>query len=481
MDLTPFIHGNQSSTAVFGPIESTETSHPFSAMRFSRLGKSSEEYGYLEEEYFISGYANIYDLNQRDELSVVRTSIPYRTRLLIRRPVNQDLRKPRVFLDILNATNGYDIEDLWRRSWQYIMENNYSYVGITSKPINVLALKHFDYQRYQSLNWGNGQNVPFPDVPDALQRLESCEEGLIWDMLTQTGNWIKGEGRRLFAESPLELYLTGQSQSGIYLNTYVNQFHPFLYEMGCCPFDGYLSLVSGGFQRSLCQTHGKESLIQIRDYPEREINIPFITLNSEGDFSLFAGMGADSKGVRRSYNSDTPEDKRRYYEVAAAPHTNAASPLIPLNSELDRCHCARRLLDGEYSYRLNDFPLDYLINGMLERLHAWSADGVMPPRVPPLKMDEDGQICRDCNGNAMGGIRTAFTEIPKAFYKGSIGAGKTDGTMNFFTQEQFNRLYSSRQDYLARFNEYAKKQADCGDITQSDLQRMIQWAENVWE
>ena len=51
----------------------------------------------------------------------------------------------------------YDIEDLWHRIYLWCMEKGHAYVGITSKPVNVLSLKNFDYDRYGDLNWSNKQ------------------------------------------------------------------------------------------------------------------------------------------------------------------------------------------------------------------------------------------------------------------------------------------------------------------------------------
>ena len=463
-----------------GPIEVSDKSHPFSSMDFSYSKVSLSDFGYIEEEYFMSGYSNVYDLNEKNQLFIKKYDIPYETRIIIRRPANKKDRKNRVFIDIMNASNCYDIEDQWRRSYLYFMENGYSYVGITSKPVNVLSLKNFDYERYKSLNWSNGEIAKSPSIPDKFHRIEGCEEGLIWDMITQLGGWIRGKGKALFTEDEkIYLYLTGQSQSGMYLNTYVNQFHKYLKFSGKPLFDGYLSTVSGGYQRALSQTTGEDVFMCIREYEENEIDVPFITLNSEGDNLLFKSMS--KKGLKASKNFTLENNKRRYYEVAGAPHTNAASPLVPQNSEIEKTKCPPRILDGEYEYRLNDFPLDYIINGLLEKLHLWSSEGIEPKIVDEIEKDEHGEILRDEFKNAMGGIRTAFTEVPKATYVGSIGIGQTNGTMTFFDKDKINEIYGSFDDYLKKFTEVATLQLKEKDITESDYNRMINWAKNINE
>ena len=476
-------HVMERPVRITGPVDQPAGSHPFSAMKFSRSHIRPEDWGYLEEEYFFEGQSGTYDLDKEEKLVLAGPPVPFCTRILVRRPAKRKQQRPRVFLDILNASNGYDIEDQWRRSWRYIMENGFSYVGITAKPVNVLALKYFNWERYKALDWSGGERAALPAVPDSLQRIEGCEEGMIWDMLTELGAWIKGDGRELFASGgeKLYLYLTGQSQSGMYLNTYVYQFHPLLSGREEPVFDGYLSLVSGGLQRSLRQTKGEDTFMCIRPYPEHAVDVPFISLNSEGDYGLFSAMGMP--GLKRGTNGTGEGDKRRYYEAAGAPHTDAASPLVPENGEIEKCKCPRRILDGEYTYRLNDFPLDYLVNGMLEKLHRWAAYQEAPKEISPLVLDGEGVPKRDVFGNALGGIRTAFLEVPKASYAGSRGPGETNGTMRFFTQEEMRALYGEtwRETYKNRFEEVARGQLKAGDIVETDLLRMLQWAENVLE
>lgn len=77
--------------SIEGPIKVTEKSHPFCAMEYSRTPLKLEEYGYLEEEYFLTGHANIYDTDETDEVVVFKQNLPYKTRILVRRP--QDCRK----------------------------------------------------------------------------------------------------------------------------------------------------------------------------------------------------------------------------------------------------------------------------------------------------------------------------------------------------------------------------------------------------
>ena len=70
---------------VEGPIAVTEHSHPFCAMEYSRKPLDVKQYGYVEEEFFLSGKANVYDADEQDHVYIVKEGLPYKNRILVRR------------------------------------------------------------------------------------------------------------------------------------------------------------------------------------------------------------------------------------------------------------------------------------------------------------------------------------------------------------------------------------------------------------
>lgn len=457
---------------VEGPIFSDDKNYPFSTMKKSREKLDLEKYDFVEEEYFIHGIANLYD-GDDDSLKIVENNLEYCNRILVRRPRHKF--SGRVYIDIMNATNGYDIEDLWRRAFDFILENNHAYIGITSKPINVQALKYFNPSRYKNLNWSNGKVTCMPVVPNEFLSISGTEEGLVWDIISQVGGICRENPELVLGNlKPENIYLSGQSQSGVYLNTYVNHFDRYLNTKdGSNLFDGYFSLVSGGYHRSLRQN--EDIFMGIVKSFEAEIKAPFITLNSEGDYGLFEGIS----GVIRSKNSDSTLDKRRYYEVAGAPHTNAASPVLPINEEIVKTKCPPRILDKDYSYRLNDFPLEYYITALMDKLHAWATAGVVPQKIDAFKLDADKKIMRDEYGNALGGIRSPFVEAPKARYFGNATAGDVNGTIEFFSSDKMSEIYGNFDNYLEKFKQEALKNLEAGLISKSNYEKMLAWSKNI--
>jgi hypothetical protein len=66
-------------------------------------------------------------------------------------------------------------------------------VGITAKPVSVVALKDFNPRRYADLSFSN----PLPlDDPGNCSKVgrdseRTTENGLVWDIFTQVGAWMR--------------------------------------------------------------------------------------------------------------------------------------------------------------------------------------------------------------------------------------------------------------------------------------------------
>lgn len=462
---------------VLGPIEVTENSHPFSSMKFARKVINVEDYGFVEEEYFVSAIANVYDFDKdKEKVFKFQENIPYTTRILVRRPLSKEKFTGRCYIDIMNASNNYDIEDLWRRSYLHIMENNHMYIGVTSKPTNILSLKNFDLDRYRSLSMPAKNPAPQPAALDTRTgSIDGCEDGLIWDILYQVGREAKNNPQSFCGGLDVKyLYLSGQSQSGMYLNTYVNFMHNYYKDQGCEKvYDGYLSLASGGLTRALRQDPDEKLNFAIRPSREEEIDVPVITFNTECDYHLFGTMG---DGLVKTKNENSPTNKRRYYDMTAAAHTDTASPLVPTNEEIQKTKCPPRILDNEYEFRLNDLKFDYYINAMLDRLHDWATGGNPPQIIDPIDFDK-----KDAYGHHQGGLRSIYLLVPKASYQACDFPGSTNGKMEFFSKEKMEEIYGSFENYLEKFKEVAKEHVKEGLLTEKDAQRAIDWAKNINE
>src|SRR5690348_10001864 len=68
---------------LIGPIADTATSHMFDVSTVDLAG-----HGYVEQEYFQKGTANVYDYDSAGKVVTVTGGAPYENRIIVRRPAN---------------------------------------------------------------------------------------------------------------------------------------------------------------------------------------------------------------------------------------------------------------------------------------------------------------------------------------------------------------------------------------------------------
>ena len=66
------------------------------------------QYGYVEQEYFMQGTANQYTTPAGATGAIITTGNPYKTRLLVRRPISAAAFNGTVILEWYNVTGGLD-------------------------------------------------------------------------------------------------------------------------------------------------------------------------------------------------------------------------------------------------------------------------------------------------------------------------------------------------------------------------------------
>lgn len=276
-------------------IPATAQSRPFNTPSSVTVPLDLHSYGYVEEEFFVSGIARIYS----DELDIEQ-ELPYTNRVIVRRRLNPAQASGVVLAEILNASNGYPAEGLWRRGWDHLILNGHTWVGFTSKPIDIDALKIFDPDRYDSLSWeldpaNPHEPIQGPDLFTLGAIIEGAEEGLVWDIVSDMGRLLASPdaGGLLGDQRPGLLILGGQSQSGAVLNTWLRYFAPRVRRAdGGALFNGYLVSVASVVERPLRQQSSPDGLFATT--PPRgaaPVDEPLVSVFSEGDLALWARHG----------------------------------------------------------------------------------------------------------------------------------------------------------------------------------------------
>ena len=468
----------------------TETSYPFQA---AAERCSFEQIGYVEDEYFMSGTANVYtEVNPDHEVDVQIPNVPYTTRLLVRRPKDISRFSGNVVVEILNSTAMLDIDRIWVNVWKYLTRNGDIYIGITSKGHVVDALKRFDPERYKNINWNNPDNSRKKPEYEILPFLEEYESGLYWDMQNDLARLLRTDDPmnpiREYGKS--YLYLAGWSQSTTYIARTLRSFadRPE-FRQGEPLFDGYYS---AGGDASLAPINAYEEqpvgsrIFEAGVRPSRNVLMsrePLIEINTD----------SENRGASWSEDRDEPDYKFRSYEVAGTSHDAWYNMTDYYDKRLyeDAKRAGTPLeFEGCEGEPLNT-PYEYIFQAALRNLYLWVREELPAPHAPrietvratgdtfdaAIRTEMYGHIKyenkKDLFGNTRGGIKCGNIEYPLGLY--TSYAKKADGTYQGlfgtfypFPKELLQQLYGSLEHYEKLIDENAEELIAAGFLLRAD-------------
>ena len=240
----------------------------------------------------------------------------------------------------------------------------------------------------------------------------------------------------------------GGSQSAMRLCAYANGVHP-LHRV----VDGFLlSVWEGRAPRLDDGSTPMPFLTTVRD----DLDVPVLVLNSE--FEVTATHGLEL--------ADT--DRRRVWEVAGTGHGVRRRPLP----------------QGPGEWETNPVTWRPVYEAALRAVHRWTAAGEAPAVQPRIALQEQGYptIVRGEDGNALGGIRLPDVAVPIAEHrgrKGGTGSASLYGGRRRYLDDVVRGLYSSREDYLARWTAAVRAMVDAGTLLPEDVPAMLQRGEDL--
>ena len=462
---------------VKGPLPVTATSYPFGAADHELTPEDLKRVGYVEEEFLITGAANVYDWPKLGPVTVRVANAPYTTRVLIRRPLSRSKFSGNVAVELLNPSNRFDLNIGWALSHKEFVRKGDAWVGITSKPIAVAALKNFNPDRYKDLNWANP--APLDDPRNCSQVAadseRTTENGLVWDINTQAGAWLRSRERSnplLYGANDREphpvahLYGWGFSQVGGFLVTYANAIHPLdVKENGKPMFDGYLI----GTPVLGTPVHQCSTPIAADD-PRRQVHntgVPVIRVMTQSDYLLAIAA--------RQPDTDTPTERFRNYEIAGAGHATpdelnysaAPADIVKAGRTVPPMSCR----EGPRSR----FPSSLAFNAAWRNLLEWVRSGTPPPHAEPVRV-ENGKPVLDEFGNLTGGVRSPFVDVPTAVWSGS-STGESfcfiAGNEKPFDSARLTQLYGDHKSYVSKVSADVTKLVTERWITREDGEDLI--------
>ena len=373
-------------------------------------------------------------------------SMPYTTRIVVRRPINPARSAGVAVIDWQNVTAGHDIDTEWGTSADYFVSHGWTWIGASVQAVGVngapsgatagLGLKEWNPRRYGSL-----------DVTDGGTVLDDSQS---FDIYTQIGQLAKGRSR----QDPLsdlhisDVYAGGASQSGHFLGIYYNTVQQL-----ANVYNGFLFALSDS---SLPPRSGVDAKA-IRVFTENDIfRGEGIASQRVPDTSTLRTWEIAGASHVPSYATDTDENDFR--ATLGGIQTREFGPAAPIT-------CATPGPSQVQSWAV--------FHAAYDALNLWVRKGIAPRRAQPLAIIDPGppaNLVRDANGIAEGGIRLPDVEVPTALNNGINSPANLDnplnafcvlyGTHTAFTQSQLNALYYSDRDYRQQVTDVVQRLED---------------------
>jgi Alpha/beta hydrolase domain len=413
--------------------------------------------GYAEEEYFLEGDALIFRMvgdglpfDGRWDV-VPGPSRPYRTRILVRRPVDPGRFNGTVVVVWHNVTAGWDF--MYGETPE-LLEGGYAVVGVSAQRAGVHGteaeegLVSWDPTRYGELS------IPTVDIG--------------YDILTQAARVVGPDRPRGRSGDPMagldvrRLIATGPSQPANRLATYVNAVQPRE-----SLFDGFILERYVSAAMAVSTPTGDENAILpegshlIRDDPGTRV----LVVNPESD------------AYRTWYSRQPDTDWYRLWEVAGTSHVGTWSTTAwRAKYEREFGQPWDRPSHGPLQNNLSLLPV---MDAAFRRMHEWITTGQPPPGQPRISIGGDPLAFeRDETGVVVGGIRLPEVEVPVAIHIGSISPEEPPlrglrGQSIPLEPAVLARLYPDHDDYVRRFAAAARAAEDAGVLLRRDVDRLI--------
>lgn len=355
-------------------------------------GTGVADFGYVTEEYFVSGTAG---------------GEPYRTRIVIRRP-----SKPQKFSGFVQAepTHRSGNALIFQSGRVGIMKRGHLGVDIAARDRNIDAFQEFNPARYASL-----------DVPSSSGTNEIIAQ--VGELLEL--NMVGGPLRDYRMQ---HVILSGTSDSSQVVREYLGAHATLRMPDGGPIYDGFL----------LTSTLGNTPLPVVTD-------VPMIQMPTQTEVSTHAAAG----NAYRRPDSDALGNRFRLYEVAGMAH--AGSRVSPPGS----------IDEGSCDLPLSTFPNPAYTFLTLQHLFDWVSPGTPPPRMDsPIVVDnnpvDDGSpLDLDEFGNAKGGVRNTYVDVPVATYGVPNTPGFFCGLVGYeqpLSDDILATLYENRGQYVSKVN-----------------------------
>jgi hypothetical protein len=435
--------------------------------------------GYGVEEFVIAGaassYAPVGEVEADGRWTVKAAGqADYMTRVVVLKPLDPARFNGTAIVEWLNVTGGIDAPADWFMAHREIVREGYAYAAVSVQRVGVeggpsrgadMSLKKLDPERYG--------------------RLSHPGDAFAYDIFSQAGRLVRDS--LLGPLTPDHVLAVGESQSAMFLTTYINAVDPL-----AKVYDGFL--VHSRFASAGPLDGGSIFAEQISGMPQApkfrlDARVPILTVITETDL-----LGGPRPGY---YLARQPDNARlRTWDIAGTAHAdNYVTLVAPIDSgsapieQLAAAYAPTRTLMGaELPHAINFAPQHhYVVQAALAALHRWVRIGEAALEAPRLELSDADppQLVLDEHGLAKGGIRTPWVDVPVARTSGVGDPGNVMaslfGSGELFDAATIDRLYPGGvEDYLARFEEALDEAISAGFLLSVDRPEILDLARAMY-
>lgn len=424
--------------------------------------------GYVVEEHFLKGTAQSYrkvgeagpDGKWQAEPA---DTAAYATRIVVVRPADPAKFNGTVAVEWLNVTSGLDLGPDWAYTHREMMRAGYAYVAVSVQKVGVEGGNSMGGPSVGALKKAN---------PARYGALSHPGDAYAFDIFSQAGRVVR-QGDVLRGLKPRRLLALGESQSAIFMTTYINAIDPM-----AKVYDGFYvhSRFGGAPGVDASRTPPQQAQTGVRF--RTDARVPIMTVLAETDVASPGGW----------WLADQPDNaKLRVWQIPGAAHADTYmlqvsavdSGLAPIEKLAPLWKPTKITISGVMAKPINAAPQHhYVAQAALAALETWVRTGKAPPKAPridltPGKAGGAATLTLDANGNATGGIRTPWLEAPTAKLSGFGNSGGPFagllGSTEPYDAETLKRLYPGGKDeYLKAFDAALSRTIKAGFILEAD-------------
>ena len=382
------------------------------------------KYDYTENEYFYSGVATAHSNGQT-------MTAPYRSRFFVRLPRDPRKFNGTVAVEWLNVTDQDDLETAYPPGGEYQMSQGLGIVGVSAQLAGVCCgpttLKGWDPVRYATLVHP-GDTFAYDIFTQAIEALRHPE-------LNRTYVGAPTPVDPMLGMKVRHVVALGASQSASQLTSYINGGYNNHHLI-----DFYIITRGGG--------------------PFNDLSTPVWQLNEEAQ----PAHPKDSKNYRLWEEAGTAHAPAAWYDYIW--REKSRDQAVPGAPDPINAACG-----------LNRGSVDYSTRAMTYWAQQFLTKGTLLPSAPRLKRDASGNVVRDKDTIAEGGLRHPFIQVPVALNRSETTDCPLFGLYRSWPASKIVSRYRTHAIYVQKVSAWADYEVRQGWMIPQDRADVVHKAQ----